>query len=235
MPLTIINSGGSGGLKFINNNNSGGSTFFIATTGTPTPTPTPTITPTPTPTLAYRTILLGNPTSISNLDACGVSSGLTKFVSVSFAVTNGLLIYNDNTLLTRTYTSNPGNYSWLKDLTTGLTYSVTFDSGGAVDTVYSCPTPTPTPTITPTPTPTPSYYAFSLTAGGIDSNAACADSFGAITLFGSNISFQSNATFYSDYTLLSPYNGANLYYKNVSNNQYVQIGNSGNQTAAGTC
>jgi len=143
MPLTIINSSGTGGLKFINNNNSGGSTFFIASTGTSTPTSTPTPTPTPTPTL--------------------------------------------------------------------------------------------TVTPTPTPTSTPSYYAFSLTAGGIDSATACANSTSAITLYGSNISFQSNATFYSDYTLLSPYNGASLYYKNISNNQYVQIGSSGNQTAAGTC
>ena len=79
------------------------------------------------------------------------------------------------------------------------------------------------------------YYAFSLTAGGIDSATACADSSAAITLYGSNISFLSNATFYNDYTLLSPYNGSNLYYKNVSNNEYVQISSIGSQTAAGSC
>jgi hypothetical protein len=93
----------------------------------------------------------------------------------------------------------------------------------------------PSPTPVATPTPTLVYYSFSLTAGGIDSNTACADSFGAITLFGSNISFLSNATFYSDYTLLYGYNGANLYYKNVSNNEYVQISSIGSQTAAGSC
>jgi hypothetical protein len=54
-------------------------------------------------------------------------------------------------------------------------------------------------------------------------------------LYGSNVSFLSNSTFYSDYTLLSPYNGGNLYYKNVSNNEYVQISSIGSQTAGGSC
>ncbi len=102
-------------------------------------------------------------------------------------------------------------------------------------TIEPCSTPGPTTTTTTTTSAPPSYYAFSLTAGAIDSSTACADSFGAITLYGSNISFLGNATFYNDYTLLSPYDGSNLYYKNVTNNEYVQIDSSGNQTAGGSC
>ena len=114
--------------------------------------------------------------------------------------------------------------------------SITVTVGGPLTLVGSCNTPGPTTTTTTTTSaPPPSYYAFSLTAGAIDSSTACADSFGALTLYGSNISFLSNATFYSDYTLLSPYNGGDSYYKNISNNEYVQIGSSGNQTAAGSC
>jgi hypothetical protein len=216
MPLTIINSGGSGGLKFINNNNSGGSTFFIAITGTPTPTPTVTPTPTPTPTNPCPAPKAYNITAAGNFywTDCNGIDRYTYFTTAN----SPICICNSNNL--------PVSF----DGGTG-----TLAGGGCECVPFNTSTPTPTPTVTPTPTPTPSYYAFSLTAGGIDSNAACADSFGAITLFGSNISFQSNATFYSDYTLLSSYNGANLYYKNISNNQYVQIGSSGNQTAAGTC
>jgi hypothetical protein len=79
------------------------------------------------------------------------------------------------------------------------------------------------------------YYAFSLTAGAIDSSTACADSSAAVTLYGSNVSFLSNATFYNDFTLLSPFDGASLYYKNVANNEYVQISGIGSQTAGGSC
>ena len=118
--------------------------------------------------------------------------------------------------------------------------SITVTVGGPLTLVGSCNTPGPTTTTTSSTTttttaPPPSYYAFSLTAGAIDSPTACADSFGALTLYGSNISFLSNATFYSDYTLLSPYNGGNSYYKNVANNEYVQISSIGSQTAAGSC
>jgi hypothetical protein len=112
-------------------------TTTTTTTLAPTTT-TSTTTATPTGTPTYRTIQLGNPTSTSNLDACSVSSGLTKYISSTWAITNGLAIYNDSALTAKTYTSNPGNYSWLKDVSTGLTYSVTFDSSGNINTVYSC-------------------------------------------------------------------------------------------------
>ena len=119
--------------------------------------------------------------------------------------------------------------------------SITVTVGGPLTLVGSCSAPSTTTTTTAIPGTTTTtttalvYYAFSLTAGGIDSATACADSSAAITLYGSNISFLSNATFYNDYTLLSPYNGSNLYYKNVSNNEYVQISSIGSQTAAGSC
>ena len=129
--------------------------------------------------------------------------------------------------------------------------SITVTVGGPLTLVGSCSAPSTTTTTTAIPSTTTTttaipgttsttttalvYYAFSLTAGGIDSATACADSSAAITLYGSNISFLSNATFYNDYTLLSPYNGSNLYYKNVANNEYVQISSIGSQTAAGSC
>jgi hypothetical protein len=119
--------------------------------------------------------------------------------------------------------------------------SITVTVGGPLTLVGSCSAPSTTTTTTAIPGTTSTtttalvYYAFSLTAGGIDSATACADSSAAITLYGSNISFLSNATFYNDYTLLSPYNGSNLYYKNVANNEYVQISSIGSQTAAGSC
>lgn len=119
--------------------------------------------------------------------------------------------------------------------------SITVTVGGPLTLVGSCSAPSTTTTTTAIPGTTTTtttalvYYAFSLTAGGIDSATACADSSAAITLYGSNISFLSNATFYNDYTLLSPYDGSNLYYKNVANNEYVQISSIGSQTAAGSC
>jgi hypothetical protein len=91
---------------------------------------------------------------------------------------------------------------------------------------------TPTPI---TPAPTPIYYEFPITTGYGSSNSACGDSFTNMSIYGSSPSFLSNATFYSDYTLLSPYDGSNFYYKNTSNNEYVQISSIGSQTAAGTC
>lgn len=110
------------------------------------------------------------------------------------------------------------------------TTTTTTSSGGGTTTTTTTAAPTTTTTTTALV-----YYAFSLTNGAFDSSTACADSTPAITLYGSNISFLSNATFYSDYTLLSPYNGGNSYYKNVSNNEYVQISSIGSQTAGGSC
>jgi len=125
----------------------------------------------------------------------------------------------------------------------GTTTTTTTSGGGGTTTTTTTALSTTTTTTTSggttsttsTTTTALVYYSFSLTAGAFDSATACADSFAAVTVYGSNISFESNGTFYSDYTLLIPYSGSDLYYKNVSNNEYVQIGNSGNQTAHGSC
>jgi hypothetical protein len=141
----------------------------ILPTDTPTPTPAgPTATPTPTPVLSYKTIQLSNPQSTQN-DACGLLSGLTKYIDINWTITNGLVIYNDSSLTTKTHNSNPGGYSLIID--NGVKYVVTFDGSGNVDTVVDCnsvPTPTPNATSTPTPTPfsatsTPSPTPFSPT------------------------------------------------------------------------
>jgi hypothetical protein len=219
-----------------------------APTTTTTTTTAPTPTTTTTTTVAYRSILLSNPPGEATPEgACAIESGLTKYISASFAITNGLIIYNDTALTSQTYTSDPysGNYAMLYDTNNALRYAVTFDGSGIVNTVVNCSSPTTTTTTTSagtttttsttTTAPPPSYYAFSLTAGGIDSATACADSSAAVTLYGSSISFLSNGTFYNDYTLLSPFDGMDLYYKNVANNEYVQISSIGGQTAGGSC
>jgi len=119
---------------------------------------------------------------------------------------------------------------------------------GVVSNKIACPVPTTTTTTstststststttsTTSTTTTKVYFAFPITAGYGSSASACADTFTNLTIYGSSPSFLSNATFYSDYTLLSPYAGSNLYYKNTSNNEYVQISSIGSQTAGGSC
>jgi hypothetical protein len=112
-------------------------------TPTPTLTPSPTSTPTPTPsaTVNSRAILLSNPPGETTSGAaCAITTGLTKFISGTWAITNGLVIYNDPTLTAKTYTSDPysGNYAMLYDTNNSLRYAVTFDSSGNVNTVISC-------------------------------------------------------------------------------------------------
>jgi hypothetical protein len=101
-----------------------------------------------------RTILLSSPTTSSSEDACLISSGSTKYISNTVAISNGLEIFNNSTLTTRTYNTNPGNWSTIIDGSSK--YAVQFDSSGVVSVIISCntvPTPvTPTP-ITPTPVP----------------------------------------------------------------------------------
>ena len=123
-------------------------------TTSPQVTPTRTVTPTG---IIYRTIILANPQD-SAFAACTGSSGLTKYIDKNFAITNGLAIYNDSTLLSKTYASNPGGFSLLID--GGTKYAVTFDASGNVNTVTDCSTipsitPTRTPSITPSITPSP--------------------------------------------------------------------------------
>jgi hypothetical protein len=123
-----------------------------------TTTPAPTDTPTPTPGPIFREIQLSNPQS-SSQNACNLTSGQTKYIDVNSLITNGLVIYNNDTLTTRTYIEDPTGYSLVID-TNGAKYAVTFDGTGAVYSVVDCgnnptSTPTPVPEATTTPTPVP--------------------------------------------------------------------------------
>lgn len=123
----------------------------------PTPTmpppPDPVPNPIPVPVVSSRAILLSNPTSTTNEEACGVGSGLTKYILSSFVITNGLEIFNDPGLTIRTYTSNPGNISTIID--GANKFAVTFDSNGVVSTVTDCASvPVPSP-VAPVPNPIP--------------------------------------------------------------------------------
>lgn len=128
--------------------------LYITGSGTTTTTTTAGGgTTTTTTTLAYRSILLSNPPGeATSAGACAITTGLTKYISASFAITNGLIIYNNTALTSQTYTSDPytGNYAMLYDNNSGLRYAVTFDGSGVVNTVVSCgssPTTTTTTTI----------------------------------------------------------------------------------------
>jgi len=98
---------------------------------------TPSITPSNSGAPTYQTITISSPTYANSTDACNGSAGLTKYITYGFAVTNGLIIYNNTSLTTKTYTSDPGNYTLI--VYSGYKYAVTFDSSGNVNTVTSCP------------------------------------------------------------------------------------------------
>jgi hypothetical protein len=139
------------------------------TTPVTTPVSTPTVTPVSTPVStpvtpvapAFRAIQLAPPTTSSSSDACGITSGSTKYIGYTSTISTGLVIYNDNTLTTRTYSTNPGNWSMLFD-TTGANgingnkrYAVQFDGSGNVSNVVDCATITPVATPVTTPVATP--------------------------------------------------------------------------------
>ena len=184
--------------------------------GTPTPTPTNTVTPTrtltPTPTatpIIYRAITLSNPQSTQQ-DACAQTSGLTKYIDKNFAITNGLIIYNDTMLTVKTYTSDPGGYSAIID--GASKYAVNFDASGNVNTVLDCtlvpsrtPTPTTTPTNTLTPTPTmtitPSpiiYRAITLSNPQSTQQDACAQTTGLTKYISKSFAITNGLVIYND-------------------------------------
>jgi hypothetical protein len=161
-----------------------GTECFTTTPTAPSPAPTA---PSPTaPTApAFRSIELGSPPGDNTtLAACAITSGITKYISAFWSITNGLEIFDDSGLTIRTFTMDPtgGNYLMLYDSSVGFRYAVTFDGGGLVDTVYDClggsptaPSPTaPSPTA-PSPTaPSPpscttwnvfNYNAFETVSG----------------------------------------------------------------------
>lgn len=120
--------------------------------GVPLPsiTPTPSITITPTPSLTYvaqpspspisRTVtfsLVIGGTSIA--DACDVSTGQTKYIAVGQAISNGLVLYDDPSLTTRTFGSDPGLFGWLQDPgNSNAEYGLDFDANGTVSVVNTC-------------------------------------------------------------------------------------------------
>jgi len=150
--------------------------------------------------MAFKTIQLGTPGQVDALSACAGTTGLTKYIDDTFAITNGLIIYNDSGLTTPTYTSNPGGYSLIID--GSFKYAVTFDGSGVVSTVTTCEseasqTPTPTPTITntptTTPTPTTSCVCWSFqNAGGSIGNVSFVD----CEIGATNVSIDVGATTY---------------------------------------
>jgi hypothetical protein len=195
------------------------------TTGTsPSPTPTSTVTPTPAP--SYRQIQLGNPTSTGSTEACGVTSGNNKFIPYTREISAGLVIYNDNALTERTYSSNPGNWSMLYDTTGangvngGKRYAVQFDGSGNVNNLVDCSstpspspsptstsTPNPTPTVTPTVTPTPLPNSYQDVRYGTTSGSTC--SAGGVTVYSFNTPGV-GSIIYSNQTLLTPLTGYNF-------------------------
>ena len=183
---------------------------FVPGTPTPTPTvtqtPTMTMTPTITPSpIIYRAITLSNPQSTQQ-DACAQTSGLTKYIDKTFAITNGLVIYNDSNLTTKTYASDPGGYSAIID--GASKYAVNFDASGNVNTVLDCTlvptrtaTPTATPTLTPTMTITPSpiiYRAITLSNPQSTQQDACAQTSGLTKYISKSFAITNGLVIYND-------------------------------------
>jgi hypothetical protein len=118
----------------------------------PTPSPTPTATsgpnpptspPTPSPTPMFKTIQISNPQS-SVEGACGVSSGLTKYISSAYSnITNGIVVYNTSSLDPNDKYLPNGAADYWPIIFNGSTYATTFASGdaGAISTVVDCGSP----------------------------------------------------------------------------------------------
>ena len=180
----------------------------------------------------YVDIAVVVPTTTTTSTTAAPTTTSTTTAAPGTTTTTTTAAVDPTTTTTTTYVGPPTTTTTTTPYVGPPTTTTTTTAEPTTTTTTTTAAPTTTTTTTTAP---PVYYAFSLTAGAIDSSTACADSSPALTLYGSNISFLSNATFYSDSTLLSPYAGADLYYKNVSNNEYVQISNAGSQTAGGSC
>jgi len=157
---------------------------------------------------------------------------------------------------TGSYTTSVTAAEYGEAFTTGLyTYEIRFIGGLNTDVVCATSTiapvasptptpsltpglsPTPTPTVTPSITPTqlPVYYVFNVTTGYPSSAAACFDGTPVIQIFGSLSGFLDNSLFYSTAYLNTPYAGGSSFYQNTATSQWVQIDNSGNNIAEGSC
>lgn len=144
-------------------------------TGAPTTPPTsgPTNPPTPEPTPMFKTIQISNPQS-SVEGACGVSSGLTKYISSAYSnITNGIVVYNTSSLDPNDKYLPNGAADYWPIIFNGNTYATTFASGdaGAISTVVDC-TATPTYSVSASPTsidetPTNNTITFTVTTTNV--------------------------------------------------------------------
>lgn len=140
-----------------------------------------------------------------------------------------------------TFTS--GEYSFEIRFIGGLNTYIICQNYTIAGPLTPTPTPTTTPGLTPTPTPThtPSatvplvYYVFNVTAGYPSSAAACLDGTPITQIFGALSVFLDNSLFYTTAYLSTPYAGNSLFYQNTALGQWVQIDNSGNNIAEGSC
>lgn len=173
------------------------------------PSPTPTITPTNTVTPTVT------PTS-------GATQTPTPTVTPTVTPTN-----SPTPSITPTNTVTP-----TVTPTSGATQTPT-----PTVTSTTTPTPTVTPTATPTPSPSPpgTHFTFNITAGYPSSEAACLEGTAVDQLYGATAVFLDNAIFYDTPYLNTPYAGGSLYYKNTGSGEWVQIDNSGNNIAEGSC
>ena len=106
-----------------------------------TPTPSVTsVTPTPSASPVSRAITFSLAVGASAIsDACDVTTGQTKYIALGQAISNGLVIYDDASLTTRTFSSDPGLYGWLQDPDdSNQEYGLDFDSNGTVSVIYTC-------------------------------------------------------------------------------------------------
>jgi hypothetical protein len=117
-----------------------------ATIAGPTVTPTATIlapSPSPSPTPAFKTIQIANPQTTAE-DACGVSSGLTKYISSAYSnITNGIVVYNEAALTNKYLPNGDNTGGYWAIIFNGQTFAATFDPSdvGAISTKVDCATP----------------------------------------------------------------------------------------------
>jgi hypothetical protein len=117
-----------------------------ATIAGPTVTPTATIlapSPSPSPTPAFKTIQIANPQTTAE-DACGVSSGLTKYISSAYSnITNGIVVYNEAALTNKYLPNGDNTGGYWPVIFNGQTSAVTFAPSdvGAISTKVDCATP----------------------------------------------------------------------------------------------
>jgi hypothetical protein len=187
----------------------------------------------PTGTTTIRVKSTGTCTNYVDLVVTGTTPTTTTTTTPTPTTTTTTTAGGGTTTTTTTLPDTTTTTTTISSTTTTTTPTPT-----TTTTTTAGPTTTTTTTAGPTTTTTTTtlaYFSFPITTGYGDSSSACGDSLTNMSIYGSSPSFLSNATFYNDSTLLSPFDGSNFYYKNTSNNEYVQISSIGSQTAGGSC